>query len=90
MSSMEEESRQFAKHWHSQIARGMIAVLIGAFLFLVFSPKNILEYLAYSLFIAPFFIWAYKSPGTKKKRVITSIVFYIASAVIYFGWIQIG
>lgn len=90
MSSIEEESRQFAKHWRSQIARGMIAILIGTFLFLVFSPKIILEYLAYSLFIAPLFIWAYKNPQTKKKRVITSIFFYIASAVIYFGWVQSG
>ena len=88
IEDIEEESRQFSKCWRSQIVRGMVAISIGAFLFLVFSPNSTIEFAASFLFIAPLFIWVYKSPKNKKKRVITSITVYIASAVIFFGWVQ--
>ena len=93
MSSLkeaEEESRQFAKQWRTEMIRGAVAILVGAFLLLVFSPKGITEHICSILFITPLLLWAYKSPKSRKTRVITSISCYIASMVLYFGWIQNG
>lgn len=91
MPSLEEiqkESDQFAKQWLLQAARVTIAILVGAFLFLIFSPEGITEYTSSILFVTPLLLWANKSPKHGKARLLTSISCYIASGVIYFGWIQ--
>ena len=87
LEEIEQENKQFAKQWWSQLLRGAAAIFIGAVLFLLFSPDTLIEYAASSLFIAPLFIWAYKSPESKKSRIITSVIFYATSVVIYFGWV---
>jgi apolipoprotein N-acyltransferase len=88
LEEIKEESDQFAKQWRSQMARGFISILFGAFLLLVLSPKGITEYSASLLFITPLLFWAYKSPKNTKVRILTSLACFIASGVIYFGWIQ--
>ncbi len=87
LQEIEEESKEFAKQWRAQLVRGMVAILLGALLYLIFSPTNLIEYIATSVFMTPLFVWAYKKPISKKERVITSILCYLLAVVIYMVWV---
>ena len=87
LQEIEEESKEFARQWRAKMARGSVAILVGAFLYILFSPSNIIEYIAMFMFVTPMLLWAYKTPEARKTRILASILCYVSSVVIYSVWV---
>ena len=83
-----EESKQFAKEWRGQLFRSFLAILASAILLVVFSPSNLLEYVASFIVLVTLFLWAYKRPENVKYRAIVTGLCLLTATGLYLGVIN--
>ena len=88
IDKINEESNRFSKEWRGQLIRGFFAILVGAMLLVVFSPKGLLEYLVSFIVLAPLFLWAYQRPENLKHRAIVTGLCLIVATALYLGVIN--
>ena len=88
IDKINEESKQFAKEWRGQLIRGFLAILVSAMLLVVFSPSNLLEYVASFIVLTPLFLWAYKRPENVIHRAIVTGLCLLVAIALYFGVIN--
>ena len=88
IDEINEENKQFAKEWRGQLIRSFLAIFVSAMLLVVFSPSNLLEYVASFIVLTPLFLWAYQRPENAIHRSIVTGLCLLVATALYLGVIH--